>query len=190
MNDPVSDTTRQLEVFFKTLVDLERLQIAGLLARKPLSADQLAEQLKLKPAALARHLEKLIEADLVHFEMKARTVYYRLHWEAAHQLAARLAPVAVPLALEGDLAEFDRQVLRQHLSADGAVKEIPAQDKKLLVVLRYIVDTIEPGRRYTEKQLNALLARFHTDVATLRRSLIDFKFMQRTVTGSEYWREA
>jgi DNA-binding HxlR family transcriptional regulator len=190
MNEPTLETIDQLEIFFKTLVEAERLQIAGLLARKPHSAEQLAEQLKIKPAALAHHLEKLIEAGLVHFEMKARTVRYTLHLEAAHKLAARLAATRVRPTLSEDLVEFDRKVLTQYLSADGALKEIPAQDKKMLVLLRYINATIEPGRRYTEKQLNALLARFHTDVATLRRYLIDFKFMQRTVTGSEYWREA
>ena len=49
---------------------------------------------------------------------------------------------------------------------------------------------IEPGRRYTEKQINELLTRFHTDVAALRRYLVDFKFMRRTVEGRQYWREA
>ncbi len=190
MSDTVPDATLDLTIFFKTLVDTERLQIAGLLARKPLSAEQLAAQLEMKPAALARHLDKLIEAGLVRFEMKARSVRYKLHLEAARKLAARLAPAPARPALGQDLAEFDRQVLRHYLSADGAIKELPAQDKKMLPLLRYISEKIEPGRRYTEKQLNARLARFHTDVATLRRYLIDFKFMRRTVTGSEYWREA
>ena len=35
MSDTTPDLTHALTVFFKALVDAERLQIAGLLARKP-----------------------------------------------------------------------------------------------------------------------------------------------------------
>ena len=190
MSDTPPDLTHALTIFFKALVDGERLQIAGLLARKPQSAEQLAAQLKMKPAALARQLEKLAEAGLVRAESQAQGARYALQLEPAWRLAARLAPRPSAPTLDEDIADFDRHVLTNYLLADGAIKEIPMQDKKLLVILRYVCDHVEPGRRYTEKQINALLARFHTDVAALRRYLIDFKFMQRTMTGSEYWREA
>jgi predicted transcriptional regulator len=188
MSDLTPDLTQALTVFFKTLVDTERLQIAGLLARKPLSAEQLAAQLGMKPAALARQLEKLMDAGLVRAESKAQGTRYVLQWEAARTLAARLAPRTTAPSLGDDIADFDRQVLTNYLLADGAIKELPVQDKKLLVILRYVRDHIELGRRYTERQINAVLARFHTDVASLRRYLIDYQFMQRTATGSEYWR--
>jgi DNA-binding HxlR family transcriptional regulator len=186
----MNDDTEALTTFFKTLVDTDRLQIAGLLARQPLSAEQLVERLEMKPAALARHLEKLIEAGLVQFEMKAKTVRYKLHLETARKLAARLTPRSPAPILSEDVADFDRRVLAHYLSADGAIKEIPAQDKKLLALLRYVAAHIERGQRYTEKEINIRLARFHTDVAALRRYLIDYGFMRRTATGREYWREA
>ena len=190
MSDLTPDLTDELTAFFKALVDVERLQIAGRLAQKPHSAEQLAAQLEMKPAALARQLEKLAEAGLVRAESKAHGTRYALQLESARRLAARLTSRPAAPALDEDIADFDRQVLGNYLLADGAIKEIPVQDKKLLVILRYVSDHVEPSRRYTEKQINELLARFHTDVATLRRYLIDFKFMQRTMTGSEYWREA
>jgi DNA-binding HxlR family transcriptional regulator len=190
MNDTTPELTQALSIFLRALVDTERLQIAGLLARKPHSAEQLAAQLGLKPAVLARQLEKLAEAGLVRSETKGNHTRYRLQLESARTLAARLAPRPAAPALDENIAEADRQVLRNYLSADGTLKELPMQAKKLLVILRYVRDRIEPGRRYTEKQLNERLARFHTDVASLRRYLVDFKFMQRTATGSEYWREA
>lgn len=186
----MNDDVETLTTFFKTLVDTDRLQIAGLLARKSLSAEQLAAQLEMKPAALARHLDKLIEAGLVHFEMKAKTIRYKLHLEAARKLAARLTPRSPAPVVGDDLAEFDRHILTHYLSADGAIKELPAHDKKLLVLLRYVADQIEPGQRFTEKEVNIRLVRFHTDVAALRRYLIDYGFMRRTTTGSAYWREA
>ncbi len=190
MSDMTPDLTHALTVFFKALVDAERLQIAGRLARKPHSAEQLAAQLEVKPAALARQLEKLVEAGLVRAQSSAHGTRYALQLDAARTLAARLAPRPAAPALGYDIADFDRRVLIHYLLADGAIKEMPMQDKKLLVLLRYVCDHIEPGRRYTEKQINARLALFHTDVAALRRYLVDFKFMQRTATGSDYWREA
>jgi biotin operon repressor len=190
MNDMTPDLTGELTVFFKALVDVERLQIAGLLAHKPHSVEQLAAQLEMRPAALARQLEKLAEAGLVRAESHGQGTRYALQLESARTLAARLTPRPAAPALDEDIADFDRQVLENYLLTDGAIKEIPVQGKKLLVLLRYVSDHVEPSRRYTEKQINELLARFHTDFATLRRYLIDFKFMQRTMTGSEYWREA
>jgi biotin operon repressor len=190
MNDITPDLTRELTVFFKALVDSERLQIVGLLARKPHSAEQLAAQLDMKPAALARQLEKLAEAGLVRPETRADGTRYALQLESARTLAARLAPRPAAPMLGEDIADYDRQVLTNYLLADGAIKEIPAHDKKLLAILRYVCEHVEPGRRYTEKQINELLARFHADVAALRRYLVDFKFMQRTVEGRQYWRES
>jgi hypothetical protein len=189
MNVQPENMTHGMAVFLKALVDTERLQIAGLLARKPHTAEQLAAQLELRPAAVARQLEKLAASGLVRAEVKGRNTRYALHLDAARQLAASLAPRPAGPALADDIEGFDREVLNNYLSADGTLKEIPMQDKKLLVILRFIAPQIEAGRRYTEKQFNAVLARFHTDVAALRRYLVDFKFVQRTMTGSAYWRE-
>ncbi len=188
MSELTPDLTDSLTVFFKALVDHERLQIAGLLARAPRSADQLAALTELKPRPLARHLEKLMEAGLVRSELGANGTRYALDLEAARALAARLAPRSAAPELDVDVADDDRQVLTNYLLADGAIKEIPSQDKKLLAILRHVSRHIAPGTRYTEKQINELLARFHTDVAALRRYLVDLQFVRRTATGSEYWR--
>jgi hypothetical protein len=71
---------------------------------------------------------------------------------------------------------------------DGSLKEIPAQHKKLEAVLRYVVKAFEPGKRYTEKQVNKTLSRFHEDTASLRRELVGGRFMEREGGGGEYWR--
>ncbi|MBB6669874.1 DUF2087 domain-containing protein [Cohnella nanjingensis] len=70
---------------------------------------------------------------------------------------------------------------------DGPLSHIPKKEKRKLVVLRHLADTFEPGKRYTEKEVNeALKARFE-DHATLRRNLIDYRFMDREPNGSHYW---
>ena len=78
---------------------------------------------------------------------------------------------------------YDRKVIADFTRPDGSLKEIPAQRKKLEAVLRYVVRDFEPGKRYTEKQVNEILSRFHADTASLRRELVASKLMER-----EGWR--
>ena len=61
------------------------------------------------------------------------------------------------------------------------------KEKKKLVILRKIASLFEHGRRYTEKEVNAVLAGVYGDYATLRRYLIEYGFMERTNDCGEYW---
>ena len=58
------------------------------------------------------------------------------------------------------------------------------------MLLRYVLDAFEPGKRYSEKQVNNLLLRYSDDTAALRRGLIEHQLMAREVTqgSSTYWR--
>jgi hypothetical protein len=69
---------------------------------------------------------------------------------------------------------------------DGRLKAIPAQRKKFLAVLHYLVQSFEPDTRYSEKEVNRILEQFHEDTATLRRSMIDNRLMARE--RGIYWR--
>lgn len=73
---------------------------------------------------------------------------------------------------------YDQKVLRTFL-VDGRIKQIPAQRKKRQVLLRHIIGHFEKERVYREAEVNAILARFHEDVATLRREMIDTGLMVR-----------
>ena len=83
---------------------------------------------------------------------------------------------------------YDRKVLNAYMTSDGKVRDFPSQQKKLEVIMRHVAQAFEPGQRYTEKQVNEMLARFNEDTAQLRRSLIDFGLMQRQGGGGDYWR--
>ncbi len=175
--------------FFKALSDENRLKIVGLLAREPYSGEALAAVLDLKPATVSHHLAKLAEAGLVDAAMQGHSKRYRLRLDALHQMANQLlADETLPqVAAVAEGEAYDRKVLKDFLLPDGTLKEIPAQQKKLKVILRRLAEEFEPGREYTEKQVNTTLARFHPDTASLRRSLISYKLMARG--GGVYWRE-
>jgi hypothetical protein len=44
--------------------------------------------------------------------------------------------------------------------------------------------------KYSEKQVNEMLARYHSDTATLRRELVGYKLLRRHPGGVEYWRDS
>nr|MCR4869812.1 DUF2087 domain-containing protein [Atopobiaceae bacterium] len=55
----------------------------------------------------------------------------------------------------------------------------PAQRKKRLIVLERLAEEFEPGRDYSEREVNLAIANFHDDFCTLRRDLVDECFMRR-----------
>lgn len=78
------------------------------------------------------------------------------------------------------------RVLGNFLGADGRLRTIPTKHAKLLVVLDHLAQSFEPGETYPEKDVNAILERFHPDFAALRRYLVENQFLTRE--DSIYWR--
>jgi len=61
------------------------------------------------------------------------------------------------------------------------------KDEKRLFILKIITQQFEKDRKYTDKQVNAILKAIYDDYATIRRSLVDYGFMDRTSDNREYW---
>ena len=80
----------------------------------------------------------------------------------------------------------DDRVLRNFLTTDGRLHTIPTKHSKLLVVLDHIAQSFEPGQTYPEREVNAVIERFHPDYAALRRYLVDNQFLTRE--DGAYWR--
>ena len=76
--------------------------------------------------------------------------------------------------------------IAQFFNADGSLIHIPARSSKKIEVLNRIALTLDPSMKYTEKELNQVLSRFHSDTASLRRHMIEFGVMQRD-SASNYW---
>ncbi len=69
---------------------------------------------------------------------------------------------------------------------DGRLLSIPTVHSKRLVILDWLAQRFEPGRRYSEQMVNLVLARVHPDTAALRRYLVDDDLLSRA--AGEYWR--
>ena len=188
MTTPFSPNDEQLLTFFKALADSNRLKIIGLLAQQSYSVEQLSAMLEISPPTVSHHLKLLSEAGLVSARAESYYNLYQLEPSVLEQIAQHLAAQdKLPsMAAEVDLEAYDRKVLRDVLLPDGRLKVIPAQRKKREVVLQHILKQFETGKRYSEKQVNEILSRFHADTATLRREMISYKLMGRA--EGEYWK--
>ncbi|HEX9078029.1 MAG TPA: metalloregulator ArsR/SmtB family transcription factor [Desulfuromonadaceae bacterium] len=180
----------ELVTFFKSLADINRLRILGLLAEKPHSVEELAEILRLGASTVSHHLARLARAGLVSAKAQGYYSIYRLEPAALHAMAKRVLRVDQLPALAADLdaSAYDRKVINTFMTGDGRIKAFPAQEKKLRVLLARVVQAFEPGVRYSEKQVNRILKRFNEDSAFLRRWLVECGFMDREGGGGAYWR--
>ena len=185
------DILPELLTFFKALSDENRLKIIGLLARQPYSVEEIAAALSLSASTTSHHLARLSQAGLVSARVEGHYYYYSLDLDALRKNSQNLLRdetlprLAESLSTDG----YEKKVLGAFLDSEGRIKAFPAQDKKLQVLLRYVLKDFEPGVRYTEKKVNEILARYNEDTAFLRRSLVEYKLMDRKGGGGEYWRK-
>lgn len=179
------DTTSDVLSFVKALASADRLRIVGLLSMGSKSAAEIAESLGVHPSEVSRHLEQLTASGVV---IEADGVY-ELDEKAIESLARGQfegkRPMYVP---DEDRDEDVRKVLKAYLNADGTIKQIPQEGKKLLIILNYVLEAFAFDATYTEKEVNTILRRFHVDTASLRRAFIDHGFLARESDGSKYWR--
>ena len=182
--------SEELVTFFKALADANRLKIVGLLAEKAYSVEELAALLKLKPPTISHHLAKLVEAGLVKSRAESYYSMYQLDQSVLESKARSMFSQRElsTVAAEVDADAYDNKVIKDYSRRDGSLKTLPSQRKKLEAILRYVVKAFDMEKRYSEKQVNEILARYHADTATLRRELVGFGLMQREGGGGEYWR--
>lgn len=162
------------------LADPARLKVVAALALGAGTIEDVAHAsgLPLRDVALAAR--RLARAGLVHRDGHALALHAEL-FGATARAAAEAAPAPPPLS--GDPAE--NAVLTTFVR-DGRLTSIPAQRSKRLVVLDHLVRVFEAGVRYPEREVNALLAVWHPDVAALRRYLVDEGLLTRE--AGVYWR--
>ena len=171
----------------KALSNPQRLRIVGRLAGQPATAETLATELALPLAAVVRHLGVLRSAQLVATVGRARGATFEVRLDTLQGIGRQLDELehgpgrpTIPGVDGESLPAEDAKVLRSYLE-DGSLTSIPAQEKKRLVVLRWLRERVfTEDREYPEKELNQRLALFHPDVASLRRYMVDARLASRS----------
>ena len=173
--------------FVKALSHADRLRVVGVLARKAASVKEISETLGMPFREVVQHVAMLSQAGVI-LEQEGAWTIDSLNMEKLSRIqfeGQREAYSPAP-----DLRDKARKVLTAYLNRDGTIRQIPAQEEKLRIILDYILQAFTPGVIYTEKEVNMIVRRFHLDTASIRRDMIDRKMLERKSDGSQYWRPA
>jgi len=197
-------TLETLLGFLKALADQSRLRLLGALASGPRSVEELAALLDVKAPTVSHHLARLKALDLVAMRAEGNTHLYWLNTPGLERLAKLFGAFSAPAALTtlasnasspaageprdqfADVADpWERRVLRSFFDGER-LREIPATQKKRLVIIAWLAGRFAWDRTYSEAEVNAIIKRYHPDFAYLRRDLIGAKLMRRE--NGQYWR--
>jgi hypothetical protein len=128
-------------------------------------------------------------ADLTGVDLASLRHDEATRWPEGFNPADALTPAKSDPGDEGpgaDAHAYERKVMAAFFDGDR-LRQIPLRsDKKKIVVLRRLAQEFALGQRYSEREVSAILARFHPDFASLRRLLVDFRFLVRA--QGIYWR--
>ena len=185
MSDDRHDALLQ---FFSALSDESRLAIAGTLALRLVTIDELVATTGLRRQEVVRHLGMLASVGIVETvpgeSTRWRLAVQQLRDQRRSLLTRKSAP---PSDVPTDASDEERRVLATFFDGER-LKEIPVGREKKLIVLRWLATRFDAGKRYEEREVNAIIKRHHADSATLRREMIDHGLMQRE--SGVYWRNA
>lgn len=127
-------------------------------------------------------MAKLREVGLIKERRDKNTIYFSLNTKILEMSANAILTVGRGRDANMDMAvtvEEREEIIRNFFTKDGKLKNFPAQRKKKLVVLEHMIQGLEFGKVYPEKELNEYLKQYYDDFATLRRELIMCQFMYR-----------
>ena len=154
---------------------------------------EIIAQLDQSQPNVSRHVKQLVASGFVNelrgegankrYRLNSRQVD-RLFWTLRQLLTAENARM-----LEDDPRADQPLSLRRFLDTRSRVTTLPAKREDRAMVLGYLASKFEPGREYTEKEVNDIINRWHAyaDHATLRRELFSNKLLGRTSDGARYW---
>jgi ADP-ribose pyrophosphatase YjhB (NUDIX family) len=162
------------------LAEQSRLRLVSALALGATKPDDLLAVTGLSSRDLGAALRRLEKGGLVSI-VDGQVLLNA----GAFKDAARAAAPEEPAEDFGATDPRATAVLRTFVRG-GKLLQMPMQFSKRRVVLEHIASVFEPGVRYSEREVNAILRAWFDDYAALRRYLVDGGLLDRD--AGEYWR--
>lgn len=193
------DERMQWLIMLKALADDSRLSLVQALSAEERTVGDLAAAIKLGDPTVSHHLSKLHQSGLVSLRTAGNQRFYSLNkygLKTFKDLASRfetLKALPRPVRLadnwidELDWSVEDKQILHAHIQG-SVLTHLPSKPKRTEVILRWLITRFDPGRMYTELEVNEVLKTvYRTDPVSLRRDLVDFGYLRRERGGGKYW---
>lgn len=171
--------------FFEIMGKTAGLRITAALLDQPATTRDLATRFNLKEAEVLEHLAALRHLKLVTVRVEDGRSTYAFDQKALIELNKTVLsrkPVPTPV---DHLDPETRDALRPFFAGER-IRDFPTNPKKFRMLIDWVITLFETGKRYTEKEVNEILLRYHEDYATLRRELVDLHLMERE--RGVYWR--
>ena len=162
------------------LASPSRLRVVAALTLGTRTPSEIADRAQLSEEDANGALTRLLKAGLVTVTDGAFVLR-----EHAFADAVRAETPRKPAPSFGPVDAATSRVLGAYLR-EGRLTAIPAAARKRRMVLEYLASAFEPGQRYDESSVNAILRSWHEDVAALRRYLVEEGLLSRE--KGEYWR--
>ena len=174
--------------YHKALADPTRLRILYLLRDGPLHGQALAGKLGVTPATITHHMTQLRKTGIIREIRDKNTIYFDIDKYILKQNAEavlseffeqKFNQETIKETALMETEKLEQTVLKNFITTNGMIKQLPAQRKRRLIVFEYLVHDLKPGQSYTEKEINAYIQRFHENFCTIRRELIVHQYMYR-----------
>ena len=171
---------------FKCLADKSRLQILKSLIQEDMYVERLAERLGLTPPTISFHLKKLEDAGAVESH---KDQYYTMYSIKKDVFMTNIMDIIKEESAEAD-EQKEREAAYRKKVIDaffeyGRLKSIPAQREKERIVLEEIAKSFEKGKKYSEREVNIIIADYNDDFCTIRRDMISEGILERD--KMTYW---
>jgi hypothetical protein len=167
------------ETICRLLAEPARFKTYAAVALGARSPSDIAEASGLVARDVVRALSTLTQQGLVSRDDGGLSADLTVFQAAVR--AGLTEPERVPLD-----PDTERDQLLRAFIADGKLTSIPTSRRKRRVVLEHLAACFEPGVKYPEKAVDAILRAWYPDYASLRRYLIDEGLMARE--HAIYWR--
>lgn len=174
-------TETEVIKLFKCLADKSRLQILKTLVHEDMYVELLAKRLDLTPPTISFHLKKLEDAGAV---TSRKEQYYTIYSINKDMFKSTIFDILKEESSEADIQkereeDYRRKVIENFFEY-GKLKNIPAQRKKRLIILEEIAKAFKPGKEYSEREVNIIIADFHDDFCTIRREMVCENILTRS----------
>ena len=163
-------------VLLKLLADETRLEILNILMREDSYVEKIACDLSLTPATICYHLKKLEAANIVNCSRSQFYIIYSLNREIFDKPLYDFIKKDEPVMNADE--KYRKDVIANFFKY-GRLIRLPSQRKKREIVLIEISKWFQRGRKYSEKEVNEIIHRFHEDHCTIRREMISEGLMAR-----------
>jgi len=171
--------TQSIEIM-KSLADSSRLRVLNLLFQKPNYVEEIANKLNLAISTVSFHLKKLEKAGLIYKTKEQYYVIYHIQKEIFNLPLKEFATFEnLDEYIQNErINNYKEQILKTFF-INGRLIKLPVQHKKKLIILNEFLKLFNDGLKYKEKEINELIKQYYDDYCTIRRLLIEEKFLTR-----------